>query len=350
MRSIQITLAANFLLGVSHGQCSSGYEAINVTAFKLAAIRQPPANFAQPVGLNKAWVELDLNATVAQALQTISEAKDDGVAFLAFPELYFPGYPKQTINTAYTADQIAQYVSQSMALDGPEFEALAAAFKAAGMYGSFGFSERDGDAIYMSQALIGPEGATLIHRRKLRPSGVERSIWSDGDPSGLTVTATQHGRMGMLECWGHFHPTMTFPMLAQMEDIHVAAFPYCPDIGSDPLAWESTEVGLASARAYATNSNAVVLMPCVGASAIFNAGGAMANYTDATTNTAWKYITTTVDTTRFRNLGKPQYDLEGEQSWAALQYMMQKFPAQIPRGNSTFFNKVYNSVRKITTA
>lgn len=226
------------------------YSAINSTSFKVAAVRQLPVNFAQPVGLNKTWVDLDLNQTIAQAVVTINEAKEDGVALIAFPELYFPGYPI-AVNTAYTAAQLAQYVGQSMSVNGTEFATLVQAFKTAGIYGSFGFSEISGDAIYMAQALIGPDGSVLQVRRKLRPSGTERDIWSDGDPSGLRVIGTPHGRIGMLECWEHFHvrfhrvfeavagndvdelttacdrlqPTMTFPMLSQSENIHIAAFP-----------------------------------------------------------------------------------------------------------------------------
>ena len=100
---------------------------------------------------------------------------------------------------------MAQYVGQSFSVDSASFKTLANAFKEAGMYGSFGFSELDGDVIYMGQALIGPDGSLLKQRRKLRPSGSERAIWSDGDISGLLVTPTPHGRIGMLECWEHFH-------------------------------------------------------------------------------------------------------------------------------------------------
>lgn len=67
--------------------------AIDAKNFKLAAVRQPPVNFALPVGLNKTWVDLDLSANIAQAVTTINEAKAEGVNFIAFPELYFPGYP-----------------------------------------------------------------------------------------------------------------------------------------------------------------------------------------------------------------------------------------------------------------
>lgn len=98
-----------------------------------------------------------------------------------------------------------------MSTDSPEFLSLVQAFKAAGIYGSFGFSEIADDKIFMSQALIGPDGSVLHHRRKLRPSGTERDIWSDGDISGLKVITTPHGRIGMLECWEHFHVSSLNP-------------------------------------------------------------------------------------------------------------------------------------------
>lgn len=263
---------------VAASNCSGAAKSIvDAANFKIGAVREPPANFALPIALNKTWVDLDLNATIQQAVKTIQRAHSEGVSLLAFPELYFPGYPvvgrplssqaqvangakfgypkltrliwnSQAINTAYTASQIAQYVSQSMSTDSSEFKTLVSAFASANMYGSFGFSELADDKIYMGQVLIAPNGTVLMHRRKLRPSGTERDIWSDGDISGLEVIGTPYGRIGMLECWEHFHvsfsvlikcemsdqhktdqniqPTMTFAMQAQMENIHIASFPW----------------------------------------------------------------------------------------------------------------------------
>ncbi|OOF89998.1 hypothetical protein ASPCADRAFT_511157 [Aspergillus carbonarius ITEM 5010] len=320
------------------------FPSINASSFKIAAVREPPPNFALPVGLNKTWVDLNLNATITQAIEIIEEAKADGVSLLAFPELYFPGYPV-AINTAYTPENIAQYVEQSMSVDSPNFQRLVNAFRNATMYGSFGFSEIGDDAIFMAQALIGPDGSILIHRRKLRPSGVERDIWSDGDASGLVVETTPYGRMGMLECWEHFHPTMTFPMLAQLENIHIGAFPYAYDLGADPLAWESADVGLSAARWYATNMGGTVIMPAVGTAAIFVDGGVTANISNATANPTWKYVSTTIDTTQFSNA---TFDLDGEQSWGALKQMIETFPSNIPQVGSSFFSKKVNPIQNIT--
>jgi nitrilase len=95
-----------------------------------------------------------------------------------------------------------------MSIDSPQFASLVKAFADAGIYGTFGFSELADDMIFMSQVLIGPDGSILHHRRKLRPSGTERDIWSDGDISGLKVIPTPHGRIGLLECWEHFHVSL----------------------------------------------------------------------------------------------------------------------------------------------
>lgn len=108
-----------------------------------------------------------------------------------------------------------------MSINSTNFQRLVSALKDQGMYGEFGFSEIADNMIFMGQVLVGPDGTVLRHRRKLRPSGTERDIWSDGDMSGLTVTQTPHGRIGV-----HIvQPTMTFVMQAQAENIHVAAFP-----------------------------------------------------------------------------------------------------------------------------
>ncbi|KAI9039608.1 uncharacterized protein KD926_009333 [Aspergillus affinis] len=322
----------------------SGLPSINGSAFKVAAVREPPVNFALPVALNKTWVDFHLNDTITQAIEIIQEAKIEGVSLIAFPELYFPGYPV-AVNTKYTSENIAQYVSQSMSVNGSNFQRLVNAFREAAMYGSFGFSEVANNSIFMAQVLIGPDGNVLIHRRKLRPSGVERDIWSDGDPSGLVVKNTPYGRIGMLECWEHFHPTMYFPMLAQQENIHIAAFPYASDLGVDPLAWEDSNIDVSAARWYSTNMGGTVVMPAVGSAAIFVDGGRTANITNATANPSWRYVTATIDTTQFSSAA---FDRDGEHSWAVLKQIIENYPSYIPKAGSSFFDKKTVDVRNIT--
>lgn len=93
--SICVVTLLQMITNVIGSACeiSAPYSTINAENFTIAAVREPPANFALPVGLNKTWADLDLKATIFQATSIIDKAKKENVAFLAFPELYFPGYP-----------------------------------------------------------------------------------------------------------------------------------------------------------------------------------------------------------------------------------------------------------------
>ncbi|KAL4927750.1 carbon-nitrogen hydrolase [Aspergillus undulatus] len=126
----------------------------------------------------------------------------------------------------------------------------------------------------MAQALIDPSSEVLIHRHKLCPSSGERENWSDGTVHELVVVDTPYGRLGMLECWEHIHPSMRFPTQAQSESLHIGTWPYTPDFGaSNASAFEGTEVNMAAASVYATNSGAYVLVPTVGRAAAFGPDG-----------------------------------------------------------------------------
>lgn len=65
----------------------------------------------------------------------------------------------------------------------------------------FGFAQLLGDNIYMGQGLIDSDGEVIQVRQKLRPSGAERTVFSDGSIDELLVHQTPFGRLGMLECW-----------------------------------------------------------------------------------------------------------------------------------------------------
>lgn len=74
-----------------------------------------------------------------------------------------------------------------------------------GIWAAVAFSERSGNQIYMAQALISEAGEVVMHRRKLRPSGSERDMFSDGTVDQLRVVKTALGRVGMLQC-GEYGP------------------------------------------------------------------------------------------------------------------------------------------------
>jgi aliphatic nitrilase len=77
----------------------------------------------------------------------------------------------------------------------------------------------------MSQSVIGPDGLVLLHRRKLKPTHVERSLFGEGDGSDLKVIDTPLGRLGALNCWEHLQPLTKYAMYAQHEQVHIACWP-----------------------------------------------------------------------------------------------------------------------------
>lgn len=96
---------------------------------------------------------------------------------------------------------MAWYADQSLRVNSTQWDRLVEAARENQIWVALGFSMREDDYIYMSQALIDSTGNVIQIRRKLRPSGGERTIFSDGTVDEFKVFQTQFGRLGLLECW-----------------------------------------------------------------------------------------------------------------------------------------------------
>lgn len=79
---------------------------------------------------------------------------------------------------------------------------IRSASRAARVYTSLGYSEMDGNSLYMAQVLIDPTGAVINHRRKIKPTHVEKLVFGEGSGDSLdSVVETEIGRLGHLNCW-----------------------------------------------------------------------------------------------------------------------------------------------------
>ncbi|KAL7809347.1 nitrilase [Trichoderma aethiopicum] len=153
----------------------------------------------------------------AKVISLIEQAGKDGVNVLGFPELFTQPYLD---NTA----MFHEYMANSLIEDSPEMVQICEAVKKAGIFIVLGYSERDGDSLYIAQSFIDPTGTIVLHRRKIKPTGVERAIWGDGN--GLVnVVDSPFGRIGGLNCWEHFQPLLRYHEYSQGVDIHVAGWP-----------------------------------------------------------------------------------------------------------------------------
>lgn len=136
------------------------------------------------------------------------------------------------------------YIKNSITLTSPEMNRIQACAKSHSIAVSLGFSENDNNSIYIAQVMIGGDGEIKSHRRKMKPTHMERTIF--GDASGecfSSVVELPFGRVGALSCWEHIQPLLKYFMISQREDIHVSAWPsLTPHTGKTDL-WSMSAEG-----------------------------------------------------------------------------------------------------------
>ena len=220
--------------------------------FKAAAVQAAPAF-------------LDLDAGIDKAVKLIQEASAKGAKLIAFPETWLPGYPWWIWlgSPAWYIGKglVTRLFDNSLSYGTPQAERLREAARKYNILVAMGHSERDGGSLYMGQWLIGPDGETVIRRRKLKPTHVERTAFGEGDGSHLAVRDTALGRVGALCCWEHIQPLSKYAMYAQNEQVHIAAWPsfsvydpFVPAFGAD--------INNAASRIYAFEGSCFVIAPC----------------------------------------------------------------------------------------
>ncbi|KAJ5585267.1 Carbon-nitrogen hydrolase [Penicillium hispanicum] len=209
-----------------------------------------------------AW--LDLPATVAKTCDLMGKAAKGGAQLIAFPECWIPGYPCWIWTRIVDPELGIAYVKNSLRLDSPEMKQIQLCAKTNSIAVSLGFSENDNDSLYISQVTIGPTGQIETHRRKMKPTHMERTVF--GDASGecfSSVAQLPFARVGALSCAEHLQPLLKYHTLSQQEDIHVAAWPPAPPHSGGPETWFMSGEDLSGcetlAQTYAIESQSFVL-------------------------------------------------------------------------------------------
>lgn len=137
-----------------------------------------------------------------------------------------------------------RYVKNSLRLNSPEMDTIREAARDNAIAVSLGFSENDDDSVYIAQVLIGADGEVKVHRRKMKPTHMERTIF--GDASGHCLAAVAQlpfARVGQLSCWEHIQPLLKFNVISQREQIHVAAWPSLTPHSGGPDLWSMSAEG-----------------------------------------------------------------------------------------------------------
>ncbi|MCR2811138.1 MULTISPECIES: carbon-nitrogen hydrolase family protein [unclassified Microbacterium] len=185
---------------------------------------------------------MDLTATTDKTIALMAEAESQGARLVAFPELWLPGYPVFLLSTNAFEElpYVARYRAEALAVDGPEMLRIRAAARDLGIIVGFGFAERGASTLYMSQCVVDEHGAIVLHRRKLKPTHVERILFGQGDGSDLQVVQTSVGRIGALNCAENMQPLSKFALIAQDEQIRIASWPPLNYFGGAMLSAEGT--------------------------------------------------------------------------------------------------------------
>ncbi|KAI1444749.1 carbon-nitrogen hydrolase [Annulohypoxylon stygium] len=215
-------------------------------------------------------VWLDLAASVQKAIELIEEAAKGGARIVAFPESWIPGYPAWIWARPVDVELQTDYIYQSLSIGSDEMEEIKDAAKKHSIAVVLGFSERSpSNSVYIAQAIISPQGELALHRRKVKPTHMERTIFGDGSGDDLTnVVELDFGpiigkvKVGTLACWEHTQPLLKYHTITQDEVIHISMWPPIdPSTGVDhPGLWSMTADGCQNlSQTYAIESGTYVL-------------------------------------------------------------------------------------------
>jgi predicted amidohydrolase len=141
------------------------------------------------IGIAQITARGDREANGELVVEAARELFGRGAGIVVLPELIVPGYRLDAALLAETAEPV----------DGPTTRAWQEISAAAGGYVAGGFCERDGDSLYNTAVLVGPDGI-LLHYRKLHRFGDEKEIFAPGD-LGLPVAKTPIGVLGLCICY-----------------------------------------------------------------------------------------------------------------------------------------------------
>ncbi|MCB2192327.1 MAG: carbon-nitrogen hydrolase family protein [Deltaproteobacteria bacterium] len=166
--------------------------------------------------------------TMNKVLELTRQAAEMGASLIVFPETFVPYYPWwiwMAVNNPQRLELYHELYENSIEVPGPEIHLLAEEAARLKVHVTLGLNEKDGGTIYNSQVLIDDQGRLIGKRRKLMPTGEERTVWGWGHGNDLAVYDTDLGKIGALICYEHSMALSRFALYSMGEQIHVANWP-----------------------------------------------------------------------------------------------------------------------------
>lgn len=170
----------------------------------------------------------DLSGTIDKCCDYIEEAADNGAKLVVFPETFIPTYPWwvwMSVSNSKRLDLYKQLFKSSIELDGHAFRRISNKAKESHIHVVVGINEIDRMTLYNTQVFINDHGEVIGRRRKLVPTGEERSVWGRGDSRDLLVYDTKLGKMSGLICYENTMALSRYALYDMGAQIHIASWP-----------------------------------------------------------------------------------------------------------------------------
>nr|AAR97430.1 nitrilase [uncultured organism] len=211
-------------------------------------------------------VPFDAEASVDKACRLIQEAAAKGADIVAFGEAWLPGYPyfawlPQVTPEWYSA--AADYLASSVDIPGPITDKLCQAARRASVELIMGVVERSKSqgTTYCTLLFISKDGEIIGKHRKLKPTLAERTVWGEGDASGLRVHDRPIARISGLSCWENKMMLPGYALMAQGTQVHVSAWPGIPE--DSPMEVPAHPRQKLLSQAFALQGGCYVISPSI---------------------------------------------------------------------------------------
>ena len=161
-----------------------------------------------------------------RAADAISTAFARGANLIVVPEMMVPGYVLDRERLLAAAETVP----------GPTTEEWGGLAAQDGGYVVGGLCERDGDLLYNSAVVAGPDGNVIGHYRKTHLFGAEKQVFAPGD-LGFPLVMTEFGTIGLCVCYDlRFVEVLR---LLALQGAELICVPTAWITGFDEVRWDS---------------------------------------------------------------------------------------------------------------
>lgn len=176
-------------------------------------------------------VFFDKEKTIQKVEKLTKEYASQGCELIAFPESFIPGYPrgftfgnKVGSRTSEGRELYATYYENSLDVESEDLKRLELLSKAQNTYLVIGATEKNSSSgsLFCSMLYISPIAGLMGVHRKIKPTGLERIIWSEAAGESLVTFQTEIGKLGGLICWENYMPLARMSMYKKGVEIYIA--------------------------------------------------------------------------------------------------------------------------------